>query len=208
MEIITIVTGVLQTNTYLLISDSGKEAVIVDPTADFIGIVHEIEERQVNLKAILVTHGHFDHIGEVDRLRNYFKVPVYTHEEEAQMMLDETKNLSYQFFNKKIIAHTDIFVKDQEVINLGSGFEFICIVVSGHTPNSICYYFPKDGFVLTGDTLMAGAIGRTDFNQTSPSEIIKNIKDNLFILPDNTDVYPGHGYPTEIKIEKESNPYF
>lgn len=207
MEIEIIVTGPLQTNTYLIVSETGKEAVIVDPAADFEDVVIEIEQRAVQLKAILITHGHFDHIGIVDDIKEHFNVPVYAHREEAVLMRESSKNLSRQFFGMDITAKTDHFVEDGQRLDFGDGLVFDCIVVPGHTNNSVCYYNAEYAFLITGDTLMAGSIGRTDFNQVSPSVLIQNIKKKLLILPEKTVIYSGHGPKTTIEAEKISNPY-
>ncbi|PKM96463.1 MAG: hypothetical protein CVU84_01760 [Firmicutes bacterium HGW-Firmicutes-1] len=207
MEIKTIVTGVLQTNTYLVINEGGKDAVLIDPAADSGIILEEIAESDVNLKAILITHGHFDHIGEVDFIRQHFNVPVYAHKDEANMMKNEKENLSLIFFGRSIVAHADSYIDDGDILDFGEGLEFKCIVVPGHTSNSVCFYNDSYDFLVTGDTLMAGAIGRTDLNNTSAKMLANNIEEKLLVLPDHTVVYPGHGYKTKIIVEKESNPF-
>ncbi|PKM51870.1 MAG: hypothetical protein CVV02_04475 [Firmicutes bacterium HGW-Firmicutes-7] len=207
MVIKTIVTGPLQTNTYLVINEGGKDAILIDPAADSDIIMEEINESDVNLKAILITHGHFDHIGEVDFIKEHFNVPVYTHKDEATMMANEKENLSLLFCEQVIIGHADHFIDDGETLDFGGGLEFNCIVVPGHTSKSVCFYNGAYDFVATGDTLMAGAIGRTDFNNTSAKVLGNNIKEKLLILPGNTVVYPGHGYKTKIKVEKQTNPF-
>lgn len=208
MLVETIVTGLLQTNTYLIVNESGEDAVLIDPAADFDDLIAEIEEKSINLKAILITHGHFDHIGIVDEIKHHFNVPVYAHRAEAEMMMNGSENLSKHFFGEDIIAHVDYFIDDGEHLDFGNGLSFDCITVSGHTNNSICYYNKEYNFIVTGDTLMAGSIGRTDFNCVSPSVLIHNIKERLLVLPENTVVYSGHGHKTTIKAEKSSNPYF
>lgn len=207
MEIKTIVTGPLQTNTYLVINEGGKDAVLIDPAADFEIIIEEISESDVNLKAILITHGHFDHIGEVDLIKKHFNVPVYTHKDEAEMMENEIQNLSLRFFGQSIIGHADNYIEDGDLLDFGDGLEFNCIIVPGHTSKSVCFYNNSYDFVITGDTLMAGAIGRTDFNNTSSKMLANNIEEKLLILPGETVVYPGHGYKTKIKVEKQTNPF-
>lgn len=207
MEIETIVTGLIQTNTYLVISESGKEAVLVDPAADVEEILAEIKEKDINLKAILITHGHFDHIGAADELKQQYDVPVYAHEKEAEMMANGKENMSVQLLGMNITAQADSYIIDGETLDFGNGLTFNCIVVPGHTNNSVCYYNETYDFVITGDTLMAGAIGRTDFNNTKPSVLVNNIKEKLLVLPGKTVVYSGHGYKTTIKDERTTNPF-
>lgn len=203
-----IVTGLLQTNTYLIVNEAGTDGVLVDPADHFEDIIAEIEQKRVNIKGILITHGHFDHIGVVDKLKAHYNILAYAHQAEAEMMMDGQKNLSQQFFGFNIIAHADVFVEDGQHLDFGNGLIFDCIIVPGHTNNSVCYYNKDYDFVITGDTLMAGSIGRTDFNNVESEVLINNIKDSLFTLPDETIVYSGHGYKTTIKTEKRSNPFF
>lgn len=207
MDIIRMITGELQTNTYLITNKTNNEALIVDPAGDFNKVVEKILNLKLTLKAIMITHGHFDHITEADSLKKHFNVPVYAHKDEAEMMKDPRKNLSAYFFGRKITAHADKFVEDGEIVDFGGGFLLKCILVPGHTSNSICYYNKTNNFVITGDTLMAGSMGRTDLNNSSTSFLANNIKNKLMILPENTLVYPGHGEITKIGTEKLYNPF-
>lgn len=207
MEIKTIVTGELQTNTYLIINEETKDAILVDPAAEPERILEEIEESQANILGILITHGHFDHIGAVDLIAKQFKAPVITHPEEAGLMASGTQNLSLYFYQENIVAKADTFIEDGQVIEFGPQLTFKCLIVPGHTSKSVCYYNEAHGFIITGDTLMAGSVGRTDFYDNNVKAFVKNIQEKLMVLPDETLVYPGHGYATEIIVEKNSNPY-
>lgn len=207
MEIVTIVTGELQTNTYLIIDNETKDAVLVDPAAEPERILEEIEESHANIKAILVTHGHFDHIGAVDIMARKFKVPVVTHAEEGLLMASGAANLSLYFYQENIVAKADTFIEDEQVITFGPQLTFKCLIVPGHTAKSVCYYNEKQGFVMSGDTLMSGSVGRTDLYQNNMEAFILSIKEKLMTLPDETLVYSGHGYTTSIIVEKKSNSY-
>lgn len=207
MKVKTIITGELQTNTYLIIDEKNKKALIVDPGGDLEMIIEELSHEDLSLEAILITHGHFDHIGVAESLKEHFNVSIYAHKEEAEIMKDPRKNLSSYFYGTRITAHADQLIKEDDILDLGDEFSFKCIVVSGHTDYSVCFYNEKHNYVLTGDTLMAGSMGRTDLNNKSTSFLAQNIKDQLFVLPENTLVYPGHGESTQIGIEKIHNPF-
>jgi len=207
MEIITITVGQLQTNTYVIADFDSMACVIVDPADEGKRLIEEITREKLTVKGILITHGHFDHIGAVKQLATYYKVPVVAHENEANMMADSQKNYSVYFLQRAIISHADTFVVDGEIISFGGSLDFLCIEVPGHTANSICYYMEKEHHLFVGDTLMAGSIGRSDFYDGEPDTLIKAIKSKLMGLPEETRVYPGHGNDTTIAIEKRSNPY-
>lgn len=202
-----IITGQLQTNTYLIIDKNSKDALIVDPAGDFDKIIECVSKLSLNIKGVLVTHGHFDHIVEVDQIKQYFNVKAYAHEKEAKMMSDPRKNLSAYFFGIKITANADKYIKDGEILDFGNDLVLKCILVSGHTSSSICFYNEANNFVITGDTLMANSIGRTDLNNSNTSFLAKNINDRLMVLPNDTIVYPGHGESSKIETERIYNPY-
>lgn len=122
-------------------------------------------------------------------------------------MKDPIRNLSTYFISKEITAEADTFVKDEEVIDFGDGLVFKTIIVPGHSTNSVCYYSGDAGIVFTGDTLMAGSVGRTDYYHGSSDDLQKAICARLMFLPKETKVYPGHGLETTIGHERTFNPY-
>lgn len=208
MEIKTIVTGIVQTNTYIAVDEENETAVIIDPAEEYDYIITELDSLKVKLKGILITHGHFDHIGAVNQIVKEYHVPVYAHKNEAEMMKDSRENLSVYLIQQSIVADADHFVEHGDIIHLGGQLVFKCLEVPGHTANSICYYNEAYDVLFTGDTLMTGTIGRTDFYLNDSQMLIDNINDKLMTLPDKTRVYPGHGHSTKIITEKERNPYF
>jgi glyoxylase-like metal-dependent hydrolase (beta-lactamase superfamily II) len=207
MEVITLTLGQLQTNVYIIADFSENTCILIDPAAEGKRIIKEIQNEGLEVKGILITHGHFDHIGAVNQLKTYYDVPVFAHESESNMMEDSQQNFSVYFLQRAIVSKADTFIEHGETINFGGELSFRCIEVPGHTANSICFYNENNHLLFSGDTLMAGAIGRTDFYQGASDTLINSIKDELMVLPKETKVYSGHGNSTNIGIEARNNPY-
>ena len=201
MGIKTFTIGAFETNTYLI--TKGDRAVIVDPGLDFISILDEV--KQYKVEAILITHGHVDHIDGC----GYIEAPIYVGKEDLINFSDNSRSLykmsgmkpSYSNKNLNLIA-----VSDNEEIKLES-FTFKAIHTPGHTAGGVCYYVENAGVVFSGDTLFRASIGRSDFKTSSTSALISSVKDKLFLLPDETIVFPGHMSATKIGFEKEANPF-
>lgn len=202
MLIHRVVVGALAVNCYIIENPQNSQAVVIDPGAEFDKIMRCIEEQDLTVKAILLTHGHYDHIGAVDALKKATKAEVYVHEAEAAYLDDGQKNLSVMM-GGKITAPYDYVVKEGDQLQLAK-LDFEVIHTPGHTPGGTCY---KMGDALfTGDTLFQGTMGRTDFPGGSYAELMASIKNKLKPLDDNIHVYPGHGADSTIGIEKQSNP--
>ncbi|MCT4687596.1 MBL fold metallo-hydrolase [Vallitalea sp.] len=206
MKVKTMMLGILQTNVYIVYDEESKEAVVIDPAGEEDRIIRFIEETNLRLMGILVTHGHFDHIGVVDAIRNNYGVPVFTSREEGKLMADPNQNLSLNLMRKVVVVENDEVVGDKDILEFGE-LVFECIVVPGHSPESVCYYNRENDILFCGDTLFAGSIGRTDFYDGPQNTLINNIKDRLMSLPEETKVYPGHGFQTTIGYEKKTNIY-
>lgn len=207
MQIIKMVLGGLGNNTYIVIGDDQKTTLLIDPAYEPERIIEFLSGQGLELKAILVTHGHFDHIGAVDKIVEHNSVPVYAHEEEAKLMVDPIKNLSTYFTSREVKATATDFLTDKETIDFGHGLTFRTIVVSGHSPKGICFYNADEKCLFSGDTLFSGSLGRTDYYNGDSDELAKNIKERLMFLPASTKVYPGHGPCTTIGNEKSYNPF-
>ena len=151
-------------------------------------------------KAILLTHGHFDHVEAVEGLKNRYDIPVIVGEKEDRLLLDKRMNLSAMFGNPLQVC-ADKFLSDGEKITV-AGFKIQYIHTPGHTPGSGCYYLADNEVLFSGDTLFQASRGRTDFPGGSEAAILNSIKNKLLTLPGDTEVYPGHMEITTIDSEK------
>ncbi len=193
-----IVVGELDTNCYVLSGKESSEAVVIDPGADADNINAVLDRNGFKLNSIILTHGHFDHIGALDN----FDVPVYVHADDLEFMKNASKNLSASFgLDKEFDARFKI-LKDGETISVADLRIFV-IHTPGHTPGGICL---KVGSMLfSGDTLFRNGIGRTDLPGGSFEQISRSIKEKIFTLDDDLIVFPGHGPATTVKQEREGN---
>ena len=190
-------------NCYV-VSDNTGEGVVIDPGGMASTILEYIRGAKLSIKAVLNTHGHCDHIGADDAIRDATEAPLYIHKEDGAMISDIRLNLS-AFMGFKVISRpAEHLLSEGDKISFGNS-ELEVIHTPGHTKGGVC--FVGDGVAFTGDTLFAGSIGRSDFPGGSEIELIGNIKKKLLALPDETKVYSGHGPSSEIGWERKCNPY-
>jgi glyoxylase-like metal-dependent hydrolase (beta-lactamase superfamily II) len=193
--------GPMGANCYVVTDRETKNTFLIDPGGEPGRIKNVLKKNGLNLKFIINTHGHGDHI-----LGNgYFDVPIYIHRLEKDFLTDPDRNLSgmFGFFLKTSKAAK--LLEDGEKILLDN-LELEIIHTPGHTPGGIS--IKLDGAVFTGDTLFAGGIGRTDLPAGDEALLLKSIKEKLFVLDDGVIIYPGHGPESTIGEEKMSNPFF
>ncbi len=202
-RIYQVTVGPLQSNSYLLATSTGREAIIIDAGGDPQRIIGMIRPGMVP-KKIIATHGHFDHVLAVDEIRETLGVEFYIHEAD-QAVLDLMPESTERFLGERISPpRPDGYLHDNDEITV-EGARLSVIHTPGHSPGSVCLY--TRGILFSGDTLFAGTIGRTDIPLADPVKIILSIKEMLYTLPDETVVHPGHGEQTTILREKRSNPY-
>ncbi len=190
-------------NCYV-VSDETGEGVVIDPGGMASAILAYIREAQLSIKAVLDTHGHCDHIGANDEIRDATGAPLYIHKADAPMLSDMRLNLSAFMGFKTLSRPAEHLLSEGDKISFGQS-ELEVLHTPGHTIGGVC--FLGDGVAFTGDTLFAGSIGRSDFPGGSEVELIGNIKKKLLALPDETKVYSGHGPSSEIGWERQCNPY-
>lgn len=198
--------GPIYTNCYLVWNEATKEAVIIDP-ADCPGyFISHIEKEGLKPRAVLLTHGHFDHIMGVDKCLSEWNIPIYVHEKEEEAMNDAQLNQSAVLFTAGYTFAGSEYVRDRQRLDV-AGYMFEVLHTPGHTSGCCCYYVESEGVLFSGDTLFCESVGRTDFPNSRASLIGSSIREKLFVLPDDTKVYPGHEEETSIGHEKNYNPY-
>lgn len=204
LSITRLIVGYVSTNCYIVSeADTGK-CVIVDPGDNADGIIRKMEELKVSPEAILLTHGHFDHIMAVPELtEKYEDLPVYAYKEEEVLLSDARLNESKGFKRPTVISDVH-YLENNEVLDL-LGTKWRVIGTPGHTVGSCCYYMENEGILFSGDTLFDGDCGRTDLATGSTEAIISSIRNVLMQLPDETQVLPGHEGMTTIGRERKYN---
>ena len=202
----TIVVGHLAVNCFILGCETTREAVIVDPGADAQRILDAVKKLDLKVRYVINTHGHFDHVGGNSKVVAATGAPLLVHEADIPFLSrasDVAVMYGLQAENSPAPAE---FLKDGMIISFGT-----CSIkvfhTPGHTPGGCCLYLQSEGKVITGDTLFADSVGRTDFPGSSHEALITGIREKLLVLPDETAVYPGHGPATTIGHERRHNEY-
>ncbi|EOS7907776.1 MBL fold metallo-hydrolase [Enterococcus hirae] len=206
MHIEQIKTGMIEENCYLVYND--EALLIIDPGEDAAKIKTQIEKTQQQPVAILLTHTHYDHIGAVEELRQFYQIPVYVSPLEQSWLGDPILNLSglgRHVDIANIIVSPAEYEFEMKPYRLGN-MTFRVVPTPGHSIGSVSFIF--DDFVVSGDALFKGSIGRTDLYTGNLEQLLHSIQTQLFVLPDEFAVYPGHGDATTIEHEKRTNPFF
>ena len=206
MKIGNFVLGPVGTNCYIAGNEKTKECFIVDPAACPPEFISYIKSSGFAVKAVLLTHGHFDHIMGLDALLKEFPVTVYAHEAEKELLTDAQLNASVSMYGQGYTFSGAEYVSDGQELE-AVGEKIRVIYTPGHTIGGCCYYITEEAVLFSGDTLFKASVGRTDLPTGSMGQLVRSIKEKLFVLPDETKVYPGHMDETSIGYEKKYNPF-
>ncbi len=211
--------GAFVENTYAIKGDKSSEIILIDPGSQITEIEAVINKISFDKMYIINTHAHLDHVYGVEHFKKKHNADFYIHKNELpiiDVMISASMRFGLDEFSNPIVPKVDFFIEDNEELNI-AGLIFKSILVPGHSPGSLCFYFkvdqnPKENieqnFVICGDTVFAGSIGRVDLTGgTNMKDLVGNIKKRLMCLPDETILLPGHGPETLVSIEKESNPF-
>ena len=209
MIIDTLVLGDFQTNCFCVRpNEEVSDCLIIDPGMGAEVLVQMLQEKGYTPVEILLTHGHADHIGGVESLRQHWPgVRVSIHEDDAGMLTNPADNLSLMAGVMVQARPAEVLLDSEDRYYEAAGLRFKVLHTPGHTPGGICLYASDDDILFAGDTLFAGSVGRSDFPGGDHRVLIDMIRQKLLILPQKTMVYTGHGPATTIGNEKESNPF-
>ncbi len=204
LRIERIQTRPIDENCTLIKNEETKEAVVVDPGSDIENILDKL--KGYNVIAILATHGHYDHVGQVATLKELYKAPFYMHKDDEFLLKDELFPGFSFYLNAKTPPSPDIYIKDKDRLNL-LGVDIDVIHTPGHTPGGCCFYISSYNTLIAGDTLFKGGVGRTDLPGGSWEELSKSLKKLFSILPKETRVICGHYEDTTLGHELTFNPF-
>jgi len=208
MKIDHLVLGDFETNCYCLRADeSVKHCLIIDTGLDAGPLLAYLRENELTPIALILTHGHADHIAGIKDLRaNWPDIKIAVHKDDANMLTSCVKNMSVLSGKTFTADPADVIIDDDGPIEF-AGIKLEILHTPGHTKGGVCFYSSAEGVVFAGDTLFASSIGRTDLPGGSYDQLIAGIKFKLLTLPDETKVFPGHGPATTIAAEKQFNQY-
>lgn len=193
----------IENNNYLIIDEESKDAALIDCSSYDENILIELKKQGAKLKYVLLTHGHFDHIGGLNNIPE--NVEVLMHSGDIEWVEQVNNYLPMIGMPSMEVPKIDKFISDSEIIKLGNTTIKV-IHTPGHTQGGVCFYIK--GHLFSGDTIFRESVGRCDLPGGNFSQIIKSIENKIFTLPDDTIIYPGHGKTTTVEWEKEHNSYF
>lgn len=204
MQIETIVVGEFQVNCFVVVGEA-NEAIIIDPGKDADMISSFIRQNGLSVSAYLLTHGHVDHVSAIADLQDEFPAPVALHGEDIKWAFTETNEAPPFYAPPRAPSEISRVLTDGQELT-DAGLTYKVLSTPGHTPGSVCFHFVDQGILITGDTLFAGSVGRTDLPGGNSRVLSESLK-KLAALPDTLKVFPGHGPASDIATEKRTN-YF
>ena len=206
MIIEKLVVGALQTNCYIVGDESTREGVVIDPGGDADLILETVRRLKLDVKLIVNTHGHFDHVMANGKVMKATGAPLAIHPDDANMLTNPLRSFSFLVGKIHPSPPASVLLDDGSTVKFGS-IEFKVLHTPGHSPGSVSLWCADEKALFSGDVLFKIGIGRTDFPGGSYRTLLQSIKEKLFALPDDTVVYPGHGPITTIGFERVHNPF-
>ncbi len=199
--------GMLESNCYILGDEDSREAVVIDPGGDAPDILAVLKRENLQLKTIINTHGHFDHVGANRALVEATGAPIAIHAADAQMLSQPSAEALFFTGGRLQPSQASILLAENDILGFGP-YQLKVLHTPGHTPGGICLVLQQEPIVYVGDTLFAGSIGRTDFPGGSFDDLIQSVVTKIFPLGDHYIVLPGHGPATTVEQERKYNPFF
>lgn len=198
--------GLLQCNCSIFGDEQTHEAIVIDPGEEVDKITEVLQQHQLKVKAIVITHAHIDHVAGAHKLRASTGAPVYMNHRDTDLLNALDVQAGWLGVDTPSRTEVDVAAEEGGVLHLGPA-EFHVLHTPGHTQGSLSLWIPHENKLIAGDTLFRDSIGRTDLPGGNTRQILSSIKTRLFDLPDHTVVFPGHGPETTIGREKERNPF-
>lgn len=202
MKFKRIMAGIYAANCYIVWEEETNVGFVVDPGGDIDDILKIIDENNIKVEGILITHGHVDHVGGVYELKKVYDVPVYLNNKDKQKILN--REYIFELDEEEVNTLKDAKdIEDGNIIKIGN-MQIICLETPGHSPGGMC--FKLENVIFTGDTIFQGSFGRDDLPGGDILALANSIKSKIFVQDDNTVLMPGHGRETSVKLEKNTNP--
>jgi hydroxyacylglutathione hydrolase len=202
-----LMVGLLEVNCYILADEATREAVVIDPGGDEDEILEVLNHNQFQLKLIIDTHGHFDHVDANQPLKEATGAPIAIHELDAPALSQPSQEAMFFTGNRLRRSEADILLKEGNILTFGS-YRLKVLHTPGHTPGGISLVLEDHPYVYVGDLLFAGSIGRTDFPGGDFDALTEAVRTKIFPLGDHYTVFPGHGPVTTVGQERKYNPFF
>lgn len=203
----SLTVGPFQENCYIIGDPATREGAVIDPGDEAPRIIKAMENTGLRFKYIINTHAHIDHVGAVQSVKDHFAIPFYLHRDDEVILRHMPQSAA--MFGLKVgrVPDIDFYFNPPADMRLGD-LSFKIFHAPGHSPGSVCFYFAAQHILIAGDVLFNGSIGRTDLPGGDFDTLINSIRQNIFTLPEETTVYPGHGPETTVGFEKKFNPFF
>ena len=206
LQLQSFTVGPFAENPYLIACGSTGQALLIDPGDEAEMLWHEVRDAGLTLSAIVLTHAHLDHVGAVEAIRQQTGVPVYLHPDDDPLLAQVVEQGRIFGLRCDPVAPADRPLAHGQQLRCGE-LELQVLHTPGHSPGSVCLYLPAEAVLIAGDTLFHRGVGRTDLPGGDARTLIRSISEQLWPLPDQVQVYPGHGPTTTIGEERRHNPF-